>query len=65
MTYSFTKVSWTLDKAGENEFNLIEKYVCVPYDLHNCFCTSDVNRLRFLLFTKSSDNKLRKLFPTK
>ena len=49
----------------ENEFNLIEKYVCAAYDPHNRFRTSDVNRLRFLLFTKSSDNKLRKLCPAK
>ena len=47
----------------ENDLNLIEKYVCAAYDRHNCLHTDDVNRLRFLLFTKSSDNKLRKLPP--
>ena len=49
----------------ENEFNPIEKYVCAAYDPHNRFRKSDVNRLRFLLFKKSSDKKLRKLSPTK
>ena len=44
----------------ENEFNLIEKFVCADYDPHNCLLTSEVNRLRFLRF-KSSDTKLRKL----
>ena len=50
---------------NENELNLIEKYACAAYGLHNRFGTSDGNRLRFLLFTKSRDNKLRKLSPTK
>ena len=49
---------------NENELNLIEKYACAAYGLHNRFRTSDGNRLRFLLFTKSRDNKLRKLSPT-
>ena len=48
----------------ENELNLTEKYVCAASDLHNCFRTSDGNRLRFILFTKSSDDKLRRLPPT-
>ena len=42
---------------------MIEKYVCAPYDL--LIYAPYVNRLRFLLFTKSSDNKLRKFSPTK
>ena len=50
---------------NENELNLIEKYACAAYGLHNRFRTSDGNRLRFLLFTKSRDSKLRKLSPTK
>ena len=54
-----------IDKKDENELNLIEKYACAAYGLHNRFGTSDGNRLRFLLFTKSRDNKLRKLSPTK
>ena len=49
----------------QNELNLIEKNVCTAYDLHNRFRTNGGNRLRFLLFTKSSDNKLRSLPPTK
>ena len=61
ITESFTKLSWTLDKVDENELNLTEKYVCTASDLHNCFRTSDGNRLRFILFTKSSDDKLRRL----
>ena len=49
----------------ENEFNLIEKCVCAAYDPHNRFRTSRVNRLRFFLFTKLSENNLRKLSLTK
>ena len=49
----------------ENDLNLIEKYVCAAYDPHNRFRMNDVNRLRFLLFTKSIENKLRKLPPTR
>ena len=41
------------------------QYVCAAYDPHNRFHMNDVNRLRFLLFRKSSDYKLRKLSPTK
>ena len=48
----------------ENDLNLTEKYVCVAYDPYNRFNANDVNRLRFPLFTKSSDSKLRK-FPQK
>ena len=44
---------------------MIEKYVCAAYDPHNRFHKDDVNRLRFLLFTKSSGNKQRKLPPTR
>ena len=64
ITKTFTKLSWTPDKVEENDPNLIEKYVCAAYDPHNRFNTNDVNRLRFLLFTKSSENKVRKLPPT-
>ena len=49
----------------ENDFNLIEKYVYAAYDPHHGFHTNYVNRLCFLLFTKSSENKLRKLPPTR
>ena len=62
---TFPKLSWTPDKVEENDLNLIEKYVCAAYEPHNRFHTNDVNRLRFLLFTKSRDNKLRKLLPTR
>ena len=51
----------TPDKVKENDLSIIEKYVCAAYDPHNRFHTNDVNRLRFLLFSKSSGNKLRKL----
>ena len=64
ITETSTKLSWTLIKVDENEFNMIEKYICTAYDLHNRFRTSNVNRLQFLLFPKSSDNKL-KTFPNK
>ena len=63
ITETFTKLNSTADK--ENDFNLIEKYVCAAYDPHNRFHTNDINRLRFLLFTKSSENKLRKLPSTR
>ena len=49
----------------ENDPSLIEKYVCAVYDSHNRFHTNDVNRLWFLLFRKSSENKPRKLPPTR
>ena len=49
----------------ENDFNLIEKYVCATYDPHNRFHTNDINRLLFLLFTKSTENILRKLSSTR
>ena len=65
ITETFTKLSWKLDKVDKNELNLIEKNVCTAYDLHNRFRTNGGNQLRFLLFTKSSDNKLRSLPPIK
>ena len=61
ITETFTKLNWTPDKVEENDLNLMEKYVCAAHDPHNRFHTNDVNRLLFLLFTKSSENKLRKL----
>ena len=64
-TETFTKLSWTPDKVEENNLNLIEKYVCATYDPQNHFHTNDVNRMGFLLFKKSSENKLRKLPPTR
>ena len=45
ITETLIKLSWTLDKVEENEFNLIEKYVCAAYDPHNCFRTRYVSRL--------------------
>ena len=65
ITATSTNLSWTPNKVEENDLNLIEKYVCAAYDPNNCFHMNDVNRLRFLLFTKSSENKLRKLHPTR
>ena len=48
-----------------SDINLIEKYVSAAYDPHhNRFHMNDFNRLLLLLFTNSSDNKLRKLPPT-
>ena len=49
----------------ENDFNLIEKYVCAACDPHNRVHMSHVNRLRFFWFKKSRENKLRKLPPKK
>ena len=40
ITETFTKLSWTPDKVKENDLNLIEKYVCAAYDLHNRFHTN-------------------------
>ena len=65
ITKTFTKLSRTPDKVEGSNPNLMEKYACASYDPHNRFHTNDVNWLRFLLFTKSSDNKLRKLPPTR
>ena len=64
-TEAFTKLSWTPDKVEENDFNLIEKYVCAACDPHNRVHMSHVNRLRFFWFKKSRENKLRKLPPKK
>ena len=58
-------MSWAPDRVEENDLNLIKIYVCAPYDPHNRFYMNDVNRLRLLLCTKSSDKKLRKLPPTR
>ena len=60
-----TETFTILNKVEENDLNLIEKYVGAAYDPHNRFHTNDVNRLRFFLFTKSSENKLRKLPQTR
>ena len=49
----------------ENDFNLIKICLCVDYDPHSCFSSNDVNGLRFLLLTKLTDNKLRKLYLTR
>ena len=49
----------------ESDFNMIEKYLFAVYDPYNHLDTNDVNRMRFLLFAKSIDNKLRKLHPTR
>ena len=49
----------------EIDLNLIEKYVCAAYDPHNRFHTNNISRLQFFLFTKSSENKLRKLALTR
>ena len=66
ITEAFTKLSWTSDKVGENDLNLIEKYVCAAYDPCNCFHANNIiNRMWFLLFTKSGDNKLRNLLLTR
>ena len=65
ITETFTKLTLTPDKVEENNLNLIEKYVCAAYDPHNRFHTNGVKRLQLLLFTKSSENKLRKLPPTR
>ena len=43
----------------------LKKYVCAAYDPHNRLHMNDINRLRFLLFTKSSENNLKKLPPTR
>ena len=49
----------------EDYLNLTEKYVCAAYDPHNRFHTNNISRLQFLLFTKWSENKLRKLALTR
>ena len=51
----------TPDNMEEDYLNLTEKYVCAAYDPHNRFHTNNISRLQFLLFTKWSENKLRKL----
>ena len=62
---TFTKLSWIPDKEEGSDLNQIEKDVSAVYDPHNSFHTNNVNRLRFLPFTKSVESKLRKLPPTR
>ena len=45
ITETFTKLSWTLDKVDENEFNLIKKYVCTA----RRFRASDVSNLEAVI----------------
>ena len=65
ITETFTKLSWTPGQVDKTDLSQAEKFVYAAYDPRNRFRTNDVNKLRFLLFTKSSDNNLRKLPPTK
>ena len=52
-------------KIEEVDFENLERFVCIAYDMQNRFSTHDVNKLRHLLFLRSSENNLRKLRPLK
>ena len=54
-------VSWAPTSVVETDFSAIENFVCTACR-YKC---KDVNKLRFLIFSKSYENNLRKLPPTK
>ena len=65
ITKTFIKLSWTPECVEEVDLHEIEKFVSLAYDPQNRMKVNDVNRLRRMMFQKSSENNLRKLPPTK
>ena len=65
MSQTFIKLSWTPNDITEMDYLKIEKLVCTAYDPQKRFLTDDVNRLRYLLISMSTDNNLRKLPPSR
>ena len=50
---------------SEDDFVELEKFVCRAYDQNPWFRTYDRDSLRYLLFSISTENNLRKLPPTR
>ena len=65
VSQTFISLSWTPNDITEMDYLKIEKLVCTAYDPQKRFLTDDVNRLRYLLFSMSTDNNLRKLPPSR
>ena len=61
----FKKLSWTPLDVNEQDFETIEKFVCIAYDTQNKFCAKDINELRFMIFSQLSENNLRNLPPSR
>ena len=62
---TFIKLSWTPNAVEEQDFVNIEKFVCAAYDPTNRFQTDDINKLRYHLFSVSTDNNLCIIPPTR
>ena len=61
----FREVSWTPSQGIDETIQEIETFVCSLYYTQSRFCATDINKLRYNLFSKLSANNLRKLPPTK
>ena len=48
--------SWALCKVDENEFNLIEEYVCADYDQHSCFLRVKLTGCGFFCSSRVTPN---------
>ena len=48
----------TTTSVDESDFSAIEKFVCTAYDPQNRYKCKDVNKLRFLIFSKSYENNV-------
>ena len=58
-------MSWTPLEVTEQDFEIIEKFICAAYDIKDKFHIQEVNQLRYLIFCQLPDNNLRKLPPSK
>ena len=63
LTKCFTELSWMPNGVSESNYELLETFVCNVYDTQGSHYENNVNKLRFILFSKSSSNNLRKLPP--
>ena len=61
----FKKLSWTPLEVTEQDFEIIEKFICAAYGNQDKFHIQEVNQLRYLIFCQLPDNNLRKLPPSK
>ena len=64
VTKTFIKLSWTPECVDEEDFQILETFVCKAYNPQNRFKTNNINKLRQLLFMSSSENKLRMIPPS-
>ena len=65
VTPTFIKLSWTPNAVEEQDFINIEKFVCAAYDPTNRFQSDDINKLRYHLYSVSTDNNFRRIPPTR